>query len=283
MSYSTLVSTAELAVNLSNPDWAVFDCRFTLTDTKAGLRAYQQGHVPGAAYVHLENDLSSPVTNESGRHPLPDPAVLAAKLGEWGVHNETQVVVYDDVFGAMAVRMWWLLRWLGHDKVALLDGVYPTWLKEKRPVTTDVIQASATKFDYQLADDLLVNAEEISKSLAAKCIVLIDARSERRFTGEAEPLDSKAGHIPGAISRPYDDNLSFAGDLLPKKELEREYLQHMTGMEARDIVHMCGSGVTACHNILAMEHAGLTGSRLYAGSWSEWIRDETRAIETGDG
>ena len=282
MGFTTLVSTEELASHLDNPDWVVIDCRFTLTDTEAGMRSYTEGHIPGACYAHLDNDLSSPVSEKTGRHPLPDPAVLAKKLGDWGINNSKQVVVYDDTFGAMAVRMWWLLKWMGHDNVALLDGVYPKWLRENRPISKEHHDVVAVTFEANIRHELVVSADELQLQLDDNTCVLIDARAEERFSGEIEPLDKVAGHIPGAVNRPYDDNLAISGVLMSADELHEEYGDVLNGVNSEDVIHMCGSGVTACHNVLAMEAAGMTGSRLYVGSWSHWITDASRAIATGE-
>ncbi|MDH5632939.1 MAG: sulfurtransferase [Gammaproteobacteria bacterium] len=282
MSFTTLVSTSDLAAHLDDPDWVVIDCRFTLTDPGAGLRSFQEGHIPGARYANLNDDLSSPVTETTGRHPLPDVEALAAKLGQWGIDGSKQVVVYDDTFGAMAGRLWWLLKWMGHDKVALLDGVYPKWLRENRPVSAVQHAARPVTFVPSLRDQMLVSADQLQEQLAQGNCVLIDARSEERFTGEIEPLDKVAGHVPGAVNRPYDDNLDFSGELMTGDELREEFEELLGERPSGCIIHMCGSGVTACHNILAMEAAGLMGSRLYVGSWSEWITDSSRAIATGD-
>ena len=282
MPYTTLVSTAVLAQYLDDPDWVIFDCRFTLTDSGAGQCAYDKAHIPGAHYVHLDNDMASPVTSASGRHPLPDPEVLAHKLGSWGVDSGKQIVVYDDTFGAMAGRLWWLLRWLGHDNVALLDGVYPKWLREELPVTDVVSASTPTRFNVSLRDNLWVDANDVAQMLDGRDYVLFDARAEERFSGEVEPLDPVAGHIPGAINLPWEDNLDIGGDFLSADELREQYMARIGNTRPENIIHMCGSGVTACHNMLAMEHAGVVGARLYAGSWSEWIVDKTRRVESGE-
>lgn len=279
MSRTTLVSTEKLARHLDDPGWIVFDCRFTLTDPGSGRALYEQGHIPGARYAHLDNDLSSPVTELTGRHPLPDAKVLAEKLGRWGVDSEKQVVVYDDVFGGMAVRLWWLLKWLGHEQVALLDGVYPKWVREKRPLTTELPEIVPTRFVARPRDDMWVTAEQVQQELA-RGAVLLDARAEERFQGMVEPLDKVAGHIPGAINRPFDDNLQISGEFLSPAELKQEYHNYLEASDRKTVIHMCGSGVTACHNLLAMQHAGLDPGRLYAGSWSEWITDQNRPVET---
>jgi len=281
MPYTTLVDTDVLAEHLDDPDWVVFDCRFTLSDPDAGLRAYNEGHIPGARYAHLDNDLSSPVSVTTGRHPLPDPERLATKLGAWGVDASKQVVVYDDTFGAMAVRMWWVLKWLGHENVALLDGVFPKWLREKREITKAVPVIRSTTFVPNPDDSMWITAEEVAAITEGKGVI-IDARAEERYSGEVEPLDKVAGHVPGAINLPWEDNLDLGGDFLPPDELRELYGPLVGQHPVTDVIHMCGSGVTACHNLLAMEHAGIKGARLYAGSWSEWITDSSRPIATGE-
>lgn len=283
MRSTTVVSTGQLAQHLDDADWIIFDCRFTLTKTEAGRLAYQQGHIPGARYVHLDDDMSSVVTPTSGRHPLPDSKIFAEKLSRWGVDSRKQVVVYDDSFGSKAVKMWWLLRWLGHDNVALLDGNWQMWVKQKLPVSTELPKVIPAKFESRVHNELVVDTEEVDFARRERCSVLIDARPEQRFAGEREPLDKVAGHIPGAINWVYEENLDFDGTYLPAEELRESYLKLMHDLKPNQVIHTCGSGVTACHNMLAMEIAGLHGSKLYAGSWSEWIADPTRPVATGEG
>lgn len=283
MSFTTIVSTEQLAAHLNDPDWIVFDCRFTLTNVEAGKLAYQQAHIPGARYVHLDNDMSSPVTATSGRHPLPDVNVFSEKLSNWGIDESKQVVVYDDSFGSMAVKMWWLLRWLGHPNVALLDGGLPKWTKQKLPVNAELPPLHKAKFIPQVHANMVACADEVEMARQERCRLLIDARSEQRFAGEHEPLDKVAGHIPGAINWVFEENLDFDGTYLPADELREAYLKLLHGVKPDQVIHSCGSGVTACHNILAMEIAGLASGKLYAGSWSEWISDPKRPVATGEG
>ena len=283
MRFTTLVSTEQLAQLLNDPDWIVFDCRITLTNSAAGRTAYQQGHIPGTRYVNLDEDMSSAVTPTSGRHPLPEMQVFADKLSSWGVDKRKQVVVYDDSFGSMAVKMWWLLRWLGHDNVALLNGNWQMWNKHKLPVTTELPKIIPAHFEPHVRNELLVDTEEVDFARRERCSVLIDARPEQRFAGEREPLDKVAGHIPGSVNWVYEENLDFDGTYLPADELKEAYLNLMNGLKPEQVIHTCGSGVTACHNMLAMEIAGLHGSKLYAGSWSEWITDPKRPVATGEG
>ena len=278
MILTTLVNTETLSRHIDDPRWVVVDCRFVLTNPDAGQRAYAAGHIPGARYAHLENDLSSPVTPASGRHPLPYPQVLAEKLGRWGIDKSSQVVVYDDTFGAMAARLWWLLRWLGHEAVALLDGGFPKWQREGRSVTPELPVIQATQFHPTINNAMWVDAEYVERMHERKDGALIDARADIRFRGDVEPLDKVAGHIPGAINIPYEDNLDFSGEFMSDEALRELYLAALNNIAPDKVVQMCGSGVTACHNILAMEHAGLAGSKLYAGSWSEWITDASRPV-----
>lgn len=282
MKFTTLVSAKELAQHLDDPDWIVFDCRFTLTDPEAGHRAYLHGHIPGARYAHLDDDLSSPITPTSGRHPLPSPQLLSEKLGLWGVDNTRQVVVYDDSFGSMAVRMWWLLRWLGHDAVALLDGGIPMWMRQKLPVTTDLPEIIPTQFIPRLQNSMWADVAEVDQARQDRNRLIIDARPEDRFSGEREPLDKVAGHIPGSINWTFEENIDFDGTYLPAEELRTAYLDLLHDIPPEQAIHSCGSGVTACHNILAMEIAGLPGGKLYPGSWSEWITDTSRPVATGE-
>jgi thiosulfate/3-mercaptopyruvate sulfurtransferase len=280
---NTIVSTEELAQYLNDPHWIVFDCRFTLTDAEAGRRAYAAGHIPGARYAHLDEDLSGPiVSGQTGRHPLPDPEALAQRLHDWGVGVNRQVVVYDDSFGAMAVRMWWLLRWLGHPGVALLDGGLPKWQREMRPMTTELPQTQPGNCVCLPERSQYVEADEVSAAIAGGDGLLIDARPDRRFTGEYEPLDPVAGHIPGAINWVFEENLDLDGTYLPPEALRENYQALLQGRPPHQVIHTCGSGVTACHNLLAMEIAGLPGSKLYVGSWSDWITDPARPVATGE-
>jgi len=280
---NTIVSTDELAQHLDDPHWIVFDCRFTLTDGEAGRRAYDAGHIPGARYVHLDNDLSGPILpGKTGRHPLPDAETLARKLYEWGVGVNRQVVVYDDSFGSMAVRMWWLLRWLGHPAVALLDGGYPKWLREMRAVTTETPVLAPGQCICLPERSQYATADEVAMALQNPNYLVLDARNERRFTGQYEPLDPVAGHIPGAVNWDFEENLDLDGTFSPPEALRENYQALLNGREPSHVIHTCGSGVTACHNLLAMEIAGLPGSKLYVGSWSEWITDPARPIATGE-
>jgi thiosulfate/3-mercaptopyruvate sulfurtransferase len=282
MRYHTLVDTDTLVRQLEDPSWIVFDTRFVLSDAAAGARAYDIGHIPGARYANLNSDLSSPPTANSGRHPLPRPGTLAEKLGKWGVDKNKQVVVYDDTFGVMAARLWWLLRWLGHDAVAVLDGGLRKWQDEGKPLTTTAPNIVPAHFFPEISDDMCVTADQVGAMLNNKSGLLIDARAAIRFQGGQETLDKVAGHVPGAVNLPYEGNINIDGKFKPDDYLRDRFLDVLNNVKPTNIIHMCGSGVTACHNLLAMEHAGLSGSKLYAGSWSEWITDNRRPVVTGE-
>jgi thiosulfate/3-mercaptopyruvate sulfurtransferase len=282
MRFTTLVDTDTLFRQLDDSCWIVFDTRFVLSDADAGERAYAAGHIPGARYANLDKDLSAPQATNSGRHPLPNPGTLAEKLGEWGVDKNKQVVIYDDACGAMAARLWWLMRWLGHEAVAVLDGGLHKWQDEGKPLTTMTPNISPSHFFPEISDDMCVTADQVEAMLNNMSGQLIDARAAKRFRGEQEPLDKVAGHVPGAVNLPYAENINIDGKFKPAEILRDRYLNVLKDVKPTDVVHMCGSGVTACHNLLAMEHAGLSGSKLYAGSWSEWITDNRRPVATGE-
>ena len=278
MTYTTLVSATTLHHHLDDPNWVVVDCRFSLANCEAGGYAYRHGHIPQARYAHLNDDLSSAITSFTGRHPLPDFTLLAKKLGAWGITNDSQVVAYDDAGGAFAGRLWWLLRCLGHDKVAVLDGGIQHWQKQGFPLTTTLPRIKPATFRPYLNTALWLDASQVQNSLAKKAICLIDARTPERYRGEQEPIDPVAGHIPHALNRPFQLNLDNTGLFLSADSLRKHFKQLIGTTPSEQVVHYCGSGVTACHNLLAMEQAGLTGSKLYPGAWSEWIRDKNRAV-----
>ena len=282
MHYTTLIDTHTLARNL-DAGWCVFDCRFVLNDPQAGERAYLAGHIAGAHYLHLDRDLAGPVTGASGRHPLPDPEVLAAKLAGAGVDSTSQVIAYDATVGEFAARLWWLLRWLGHPQVAVLDGGWNQWLKEGRPVSQMPPSAVARgNFLARPNNSLWLNSGPILERIRSQTGRLLDARAASRFWGAEEPIDPVAGHVPGAVNLPYSGNVTEDGRFKSAPVLKKRFLAALKAVAPADTACMCGSGVTACHNLLAMEVAGLSGAKLYAGSWSEWIRDPSRPIARGD-
>ena len=273
-----LVSCEQLAAHLNDPDWRIVDCRHQLSDVGYGQRVYAEGHLPGAFFMHLDRDLSGAMSGCNGRHPLPDPQVLAAKFGAIGISSRTQVVAYDDAEGMVSGRLWWILRWLGHDNVAVLDGGFNRWVKEGRPLTRDIPVVLPTVFEVEQRD-WVVTADEVLANIASPELVVVDARGPDRFRGENETIDPVGGHIPGARNRFFRDNLDADGRFRPAAELRREFLELFAGTPPDKTVMQCGSGVSACHNLIALELAGLTGARLYAGSWSEWCSDSARPVE----
>jgi thiosulfate/3-mercaptopyruvate sulfurtransferase len=280
-SFTTLIGALELARCISDPDWVVVDCRFDLSNPDFGRDAYLRGHLPGAFFLDLESDLSGPRTGLNGRHPLPDPAKLAARLAECGIGNHSQVVAYDDASGMFASRLWWLLRWLGHHRVAVLDGGLQAWSAAAQALNADLPEPR-TAAPYTLAlRPLRVDVAHVSKHLDTADTLLLDARSPDRFRGENEALDPVGGHIPGAINRFFRDNLGPDGCFKQPSLLREEFGALLGRHTPTQVVHQCGSGVTACVNVLAMEAAGLCGSRLYAGSWSEWCADPARPVARG--
>lgn len=278
--YNTIIDAATLQANLDNPAWAIVDCRFDLLNVEAGRQAYLQGHIPGAKYADLNRDLSATISASSGRHPLPGINAFARKLGQWGITPDTQVVVYDDINNAIAVRLWWMLRfWWRHANVAVLDGGLQQWTARGFALQQSV-PASAGGLYAKLPDaECFVDTEKLQLGLAARSHTVIDARSEERFNGEHEPIDTVAGHIPAAVNLPFMQNLDKTGCFLKPDVLAERF--RLVLQPGKTIVHMCGSGVTACHNLLAMELSGLSGSILYPGSWSEWIRSSQRAVTKG--
>lgn len=278
--YTTLISPAELARELDDPTLIVVDCRHNLTDVDAGERAYGIGHIPGARFMHLERDLSGGRTGGNGRHPLPEVAALAASLGRAGIDASKQVVAYDQNSGMWASRLWWLLRWLGHNRVAVLDGGLDQWSLERYPLTSQLPSVQAARFEAG-APRPVSSAGEILQHLDDGSLFVLDARAPERYRGDIEPIDAVAGHIPGAHNRPHSDNLRPPGVFKPAARLRSEFQALLGDTPPTAVVHQCGSGITACHNLLAMAIAGLPGSRLYPGSWSEWIADPQRPVARG--
>jgi thiosulfate/3-mercaptopyruvate sulfurtransferase len=282
--YTTLISATNLAERLAAAPGSVlvFDCRFDLAAPEAGEAAYAQGHIPGAHYLHLERDLSGSKTGTNGRHPLPERAALVAKLASIGLNEGQQIVVYDAQGGMYAARLWWLLRWLGHDSIAVLDGGLPAWEAAGSPLETAAPATSRGTFKAGAPLQVTIDAQAIERSIGTRDHLVVDARAADRYRGENETLDAVGGHIPGALNHFFKLNLSDEGRFKTAHEL-REAFTSLLGETPMDrVVLQCGSGVTACHNALAMEIAGLHGAALYPGSWSEWSADPKRPVATGD-
>ena len=277
--WTTLVQADVLSVALGRPDLVIVDCRFSLLDPHLGEQSWHRSHIPGAAYAHLERDLSDMSRKGEGRHPWPDAETFCAKLTRWGIAPGSQVVAYDDGDGAYAARLWFLLRALGHEKVAVLDGGWTRWTSLGLPASSLTREPASQRYVANFDTSRLLDAEAVEAHLAAGGM-LVDARAAARFRGEEEPLDKVAGHVPGAVNRPYADNMA-GGRFKPPMQLADEYRALLAGRDPSDVVVMCGSGVTACHNLLAMERAGLRGAKLFTGSWSGWLADPRRPVATG--
>jgi thiosulfate/3-mercaptopyruvate sulfurtransferase len=310
MAFKTLIGVDSLAGLEGDPRLVVVDCRFDLADPGAGLRAYLRAHIPGALYADLDRDLSAPIGPLTGRHPLPAPEAFAAGIAKFGIGDDTQVVAYDDANGSIAARLWWMLRWVGHDAVAVLDGGFKAWTAQGGAVeageatahaklsaradpadvkhsavakplasrTAAIGTANANANANAAAAAAVVTTAELEQSLRDPAVLLVDARAPERFAGKVEPIDAVAGHLPGAVNHPFTANLDAGGCFLPAAELERRWRLRLGDTAPENVIAMCGSGVTACHDLLSLEVAGLTGARLYAGSWSEWIRDPRRPV-----
>jgi thiosulfate/3-mercaptopyruvate sulfurtransferase len=279
MAFTTLISTGALALHVDDPAFVVVDCRYKLDDERWGEREHQSAHIPGAVYADLGRDLSGPRTGTNGRHPLPDPHTLAQTLGRFGITSGVQVVAYDQDNGMYASRLWWLVRWLGHDAVAVLDGGIRKWRADERPLKSGVEPREPRTFTGAPRAEMAVDVTAVSEMVDTPAWRLIDARAPERYRGDNEPIDKKAGHIPGAANHFYQSNLDEQGLFRTPDEL-RAGVKHAIGDTPADhVVCYCGSGVTACHNLLALEHAGIKGAKLYAGSWSEWSADPSRPVE----
>jgi thiosulfate/3-mercaptopyruvate sulfurtransferase len=285
VAFTTLIDARSLQALRGDSGVVIIDCRFDLQNADAGHDAYLKGHIPGAQYVDLNKDLSAPVTSMSGRHPLPAPQVFAATLSNLGVGDDTQVVAYDEANGSFAARAWWMLRWLGHRAAAVLDGGLHAWIGaggalasgEERYDGDTLLPRALPNADRAA----VIGAAEVAALLRDPRYLLVDARAAERYAGAVEPIDSIAGHIAGAVNHPFMQNLRPDGRFRPSAELQRLWDERLAGRAPENVVAMCGSGVTACHNLLSLEIAGLSGAKLYAGSWSEWIRDPSRAIARG--
>lgn len=276
-----LIVADDLKAALEQQQTRVIDCRFELADAAAGRRAYEQGHVPGAVFLDLDEDLAGPVTPASGRHPLPDPQVLSRTLGHLGLSRSHDIVVYDQSHGGIAARAWWVLRWLGHDRVRLLDGGYAAWVRQGLPLEAGSTKADPVDYEPRIRDELVVTTEDLLSSRGGvEALNLVDARDAARFRGENEPIDPVAGHIPGSLSLPFSDLVNADGTWRPLADRSARILESLGGRKDADWSVMCGSGVTACHLVISALEAGLREPRVYVGSWSEWIRDPRRPVAT---
>jgi thiosulfate/3-mercaptopyruvate sulfurtransferase len=292
MDFTTLIdvdSLDELLVrsgrSTADSRLVLLDCRFDLAAPGAGRQAYEAGHIPGARYADLNQDLSAPVGAASGRHPLPSPDMLAKRFAALGIDRDAQVIVYDAANGSFAARAWWLLRWVGLSRVAVLDGGFKAWVAQGGALEAGEpkLRPSGGARPFTLAVDTsaVATAADVLQALQDPARLLVDARTPERYAGTVEPIDSVAGHIPGAVNHPFSNNLGPEGRFLPPPELQRRWRERLAGVAPDNVILMCGSGVTACHNLIAMELAGLPGAKLYAGSWSEWIRDPARPVAKG--
>jgi len=284
MSIAQLISPEQLAERQQQPGLVILDCRSSLEDLDYGQRSYAEGHIEGASYADLLNDLSGAIKKGvTGRHPLPDPQTLVERLQTWGVNNDSDIVLYDDGPGAFAARAWWLLAWLGkRDGVFILDGGLKAWHAAGLPLSLDSASHKQGFFSGQPDDSLVLTAQELQERLGQPELTLIDARAPARFRGEVEPIDPVAGHIPGAQCAAFTDNLAADGRFLPAEQLKQRFAQTLNGRSPDNLVAYCGSGVTACHNLFALCLAGYPLGGLYAGSWSEWITNPAREVATGD-
>ncbi|QIM49990.1 sulfurtransferase [Pusillimonas sp. DMV24BSW_D] len=285
--YKLLVNVDQLKSLLDDGNTVVFDVRHDLADHDAGRRAYEAGHIPGAFFLDHEEDLSAPKTGKNGRHPLPPLNAFAALMGSYGVRKDVQVVIYDGGNSMFAAHLWWMLRWMGHQPVSVLDGGWQAWLEQGGAVSTEVPKQPSGKTSEQMETISqpampTVSCDEVLLNIQAPRFTVLDARAENRFRGEVEPMDPVAGHIPGALNRPNTLNLDEKGRFRSPQALHESFIHVLGGTKPNEVVHQCGSGITACHNLLAMEIAGLEGSALYPGSWSEWCSDSTRPVATGN-
>jgi thiosulfate/3-mercaptopyruvate sulfurtransferase len=280
--FTTLISTAALSARLTDPAVVVVDCRFRLDDTAWGGREYERSHIPGAGYADLDRDLSGAKSGVNGRHPLPDPGALADKFGALGITSGVQVVAYDQDSGMYASRLWWLLRWLGHDAAAVLDGGFATWIAEGRPTAEGIESRTPRDFVAAIRSEMAVSVDQVATRIGEPGWRLVDARAPERYRGETATLDRIAGHIPGAANHFFQENLGADGTFRAPADLRDGFRAAIGDRSPDHVICYCGSGVTACHNLLALEHAGLYGAKLYPGSWSEWSADPARGVETDE-
>ena len=280
MAFTTLISTDALALHLTDRAFVIADCRYNLDNEAWGAQEYAERHIPGAQYVHLGHDLAGTKTGTNGRHPLPDPEALTRTFGRLGIAAGVQVVAYDQDTGMFASRLWWLLRWMGHDAVAVLDGGFAKWIAERRPTASGDERRASRDFEGSPRAAWTMSAEDVAAATRTGGWRLVDARSPERYRGESEPIDRVAGHIPTAVNHFFKWNLDERGTFRTPEEIRRRLEETVGGVPPERIISYCGSGVTACHNLLALEHAGVRGAKLYPGSWSEWSSDPGRPVQT---
>jgi thiosulfate/3-mercaptopyruvate sulfurtransferase len=275
-----LTGVHDLAARLTEPDLRIVDCRFALLQPGAGRIDYRKGHIPGAVYADLDQDLAAPVSATSGRHPLPEIAIFAQKLERWGIGKDTEVVIYDQQYGVMASRLWWMLRWLGHSRASLLEGGIAAWTEAGLPLQQRETTHQSAVFVVEQQHGMVVSAEDILAAIRQGSLpVLVDGRENERFVAAAEPIDTVAGHIPGAVNLPFLDSMQENGYWLPRQQLRERWQSILSAAKETRWIAMCGSGVTACHLALSAQYAGFAGPQIYIGSWSEWIRDPERPRE----
>ena len=275
--YTTIISAEEVKSNLENPNWIFIDCRFSLKDKEGGRKEFIEEHIPGAQYAHLDDDLSGEIIpGKTGRHPLPKVESFVELLGRLGIDNTSQVIVYDQSHGGIAARLWWMLNWVGHSNVAVLNGGWQYWKANKYPVSSEVITPAVKTYTPTVQEHLVAGVDAVEVYYGDDDFCLIDSRAHERYLGKVEPIDPIAGHIPTAINFPFAENLNEQGLWKSAEEIATRF----EDVKENKPIFYCGSGVTACHNILALKYAGMGDFRLYPGSWSEWIIDESRPIET---
>ena len=280
MSYKTTISEKDLKNNISNNDFIIFDTRCDLKDSGYGIDSYTEGHIENSIFVDVDTDLASEKQQGTGRHPLPKVETFCDKLSHWGMDNNKQVVIYDDAGGAFAGRMWWMLRWLGHEDVAVLDGGLNAWVKNGNKLITSPTLFKKSYFEPTINNEMIATLRDVENAQHVLNTILLDARSKERYEGISDPVDPIAGHVPGAISHPLGTNLDRTGKFKDKEELKHNFDKISHDLKEKEIISMCGSGITACHNILALEIAGIKNAKLYVGSWSEWITDPNRIVVT---
>jgi thiosulfate/3-mercaptopyruvate sulfurtransferase len=280
MSYRDVIKIQELKDHLEDPNWVIIDCRYSIAEPDLGYQEYRQGHIPGALYVSLEEELTGEIIpGKTGRHPLPQLKDIVERLSSWGVNQDTQVVVYDHSTGAFAARLWWILNWLGHEKVAVVNGGWEAWVKDIGQIENMENSSKPSKFIPTVREDLAVDAQFVDSIRSDPGYLLLDSRSPERYHGIEEPIDPIAGHIPGAVSVPYHDNLTDEGLFKSEREIRDRFSGVLGDISPANTIFYCGSGVSAIHNLIAMRMAGFEMAKLYPGSWSEWITDPSRPIE----